>query len=92
MDEDNDRDRVVAMYDPRTGQIIRLPTHPGPFMIGGPDADVHVPGMEGIVAIAERQPDGSLRIARTDARSIKVGRNEPCPCGSGRKHKHCCAN
>lgn len=19
-----------------------------------------------------------------------VGRNEPCPCGSGRKHKHCC--
>jgi len=22
----------------------------------------------------------------------KVGRNEPCPCGSGRKYKHCCAN
>lgn len=21
----------------------------------------------------------------------KVGRNEPCPCGSGRKFKHCCA-
>lgn len=21
----------------------------------------------------------------------KVGRNEPCPCGSGRKYKHCCA-
>ncbi len=20
----------------------------------------------------------------------KVGRNEPCPCGSGRKYKHCC--
>ena len=20
----------------------------------------------------------------------KVGRNDPCPCGSGRKHKHCC--
>jgi preprotein translocase subunit SecA len=19
----------------------------------------------------------------------KVGRNEPCPCGSGRKYKHC---
>ncbi|MEK7214061.1 MAG: SEC-C metal-binding domain-containing protein, partial [Chloroflexota bacterium] len=19
-----------------------------------------------------------------------VGRNEPCPCGSGRKYKHCC--
>ena len=22
----------------------------------------------------------------------KVGRNEPCPCGSGRKHKKCCLN
>ena len=22
--------------------------------------------------------------------SAKVGRNDPCPCGSGRKYKHCC--
>jgi hypothetical protein len=22
----------------------------------------------------------------------KIGRNEPCPCGSGRKYKHCCLN
>jgi SWIM/SEC-C metal-binding protein len=22
--------------------------------------------------------------------SIKVGRNEPCPCGSGKKYKKCC--
>lgn len=22
---------------------------------------------------------------------IKVGRNDPCPCGSGRKFKKCCA-
>jgi hypothetical protein len=22
--------------------------------------------------------------------SVKVGRNDPCPCGSGRKYKHCC--
>ncbi|MCI9232306.1 MAG: hypothetical protein HFH96_14595, partial [Lachnospiraceae bacterium] len=20
----------------------------------------------------------------------KIGRNEPCPCGSGRKYKNCC--
>jgi preprotein translocase subunit SecA len=20
----------------------------------------------------------------------KIGRNDPCPCGSGRKHKKCC--
>lgn len=22
----------------------------------------------------------------------KIGRNEPCPCGSGKKYKHCCMN
>jgi hypothetical protein len=23
-------------------------------------------------------------------KALKVGRNEPCPCGSGKKHKRCC--
>ncbi len=23
---------------------------------------------------------------------MKVGRNAPCPCGSGKKYKHCCLN
>jgi uncharacterized protein YecA (UPF0149 family) len=23
-------------------------------------------------------------------RSVKIGRNEPCPCGRGRKYKMCC--
>ena len=22
--------------------------------------------------------------------NTKAGRNDPCPCGSGKKHKHCC--
>jgi uncharacterized protein len=26
------------------------------------------------------------------ARGSKVGRNEPCPCGSGQKYKRCCAS
>lgn len=25
-------------------------------------------------------------------RGIKIGRNEPCPCGSGKKYKKCCLN
>ncbi len=25
-------------------------------------------------------------------RSVKVGRNDPCPCGSGKKHKQCCGS
>jgi hypothetical protein len=23
-------------------------------------------------------------------REVHIGRNDPCPCGSGKKHKHCC--
>ena len=24
--------------------------------------------------------------------TVKVGRNDPCPCGSGKKYKNCCQN
>ncbi len=26
----------------------------------------------------------------TVVKSAKIGRNDPCPCGSGKKYKHCC--
>ena len=26
----------------------------------------------------------------TIVKAKKIGRNEPCPCGSGKKYKHCC--
>ena len=26
----------------------------------------------------------------TIVKGKKVGRNDPCPCGSGKKYKHCC--
>ena len=43
---------------------------------------------EQVAKPAEPQPDGSSRpVQRT---SKKVGRNDPCPCGSGKKYKHCC--
>lgn len=36
--------------------------------------------------------DGSTPKPVTQAREApKVGRNDPCPCGSGRKYKKCCA-
>jgi len=28
----------------------------------------------------------------TVRRGLKVGRNEPCPCGSGKKFKRCCGS
>ncbi len=30
------------------------------------------------------------KLANTVVKDKKIGRNEPCPCGSGRKYKHCC--
>ena len=29
-------------------------------------------------------------VKRAPAKSSKVGRNDPCPCGSGQKYKKCC--
>ena len=34
------------------------------------------------------QSDAKLEPIRN--RSEKVGRNDPCPCGSGKKYKQCC--
>jgi SEC-C motif-containing protein len=35
--------------------------------------------------------DGKLVTPKTEKRSQpKVGRNDPCPCGSGKKYKKCC--
>ena len=35
--------------------------------------------------------DGRLEVPKTATRGQpKVGRNDPCPCGSGKKYKKCC--
>ena len=34
--------------------------------------------------------DGKEKVSAGPKKSDKVGRNEPCPCGSGKKYKNCC--
>lgn len=34
--------------------------------------------------------DGTISTNRTVVKKNKVGRNDPCPCGSGKKYKKCC--
>jgi SEC-C motif-containing protein len=34
--------------------------------------------------------DGHVETQTVVRSSPKVGRNDPCPCGSGKKYKHCC--
>ncbi len=38
--------------------------------------------------ITEGRGDGSVK--KQPRRVEKIGRNDPCPCGSGKKYKHCC--
>ncbi len=41
---------------------------------------------------AARARVGEAKPIAVDAvAATKIGRNDPCPCGSGKKHKHCCA-
>ncbi len=37
------------------------------------------------------EPDGSVK-KKPVKRERKIGRNDPCPCGSGKKYKKCCGN
>ena len=55
--------------------------------------DPHMRFMAGELA-ARRAPANVMRwVAAQDAHAAfdKAGRNDPCPCGSGKKFKHCCA-
>ena len=38
-------------------------------------------------AVAKAQAQARAKPVRTGP---KVGRNDPCPCGSGKKYKQCC--
>ena len=35
-------------------------------------------------------PSGEALIDEPVVATVKVGRNDPCPCGSGKKYKKCC--
>ena len=34
--------------------------------------------------------DGKEKVKQAPKKSVKIGRNDPCPCGSGKKYKQCC--
>ena len=42
------------------------------------------------VAKGKAADDESKVAKKTPKKSTKVGRNDPCPCGSGKKYKQCC--
>ncbi|MDD4564076.1 MAG: preprotein translocase subunit SecA [Eubacteriales bacterium] len=50
-----------------------------------PRENVHSEGAPSAVKVPERE-----RKQETVRKGVTVGRNEPCPCGSGKKYKKCC--
>ena len=53
--------------------------------------------LNGLVTYAQKQgasdTESSTASVTTLRRNLpKVGRNDPCPCGSGKKYKKCCLN
>ncbi|GBU18613.1 MULTISPECIES: preprotein translocase subunit SecA [Methylobacterium] len=70
--------------DPVTGEneMARAPFGTGSDGGGGPAYGFAGSGLAADGAVLERDPEDATTWGR-------VGRNEPCPCGSGKKYKHC---
>ena len=50
-----------------------------------------LPQWDGIFSDEKRKEiQKSWRSSKTIVNENKVGRNDPCPCGSGKKYKKCC--
>ena len=54
-------------------------------------AEAKAASVENIVG-AEQMPTFRFTKTRPVVRDYKIGRNDPCPCGSGLKYKKCCLN
>ena len=51
----------------------------------------NLPEWDGVLA-AERRHEitKAYRASKIFVNTVQVGRNDPCPCGSGKKYKNCC--
>ena len=51
----------------------------------------NLPGWETILPAAKRKElQKAYKTSKTVVKEEKVGRNDACPCGSGKKYKNCC--
>lgn len=52
-----------------------------------------IPAWDGILSVDERKEiKKDFNRERIVVKEPKIGRNDPCPCGSGKKYKKCCLN
>lgn len=75
--------RYVIAGDPDNEEVIEarenfLKEHPGAIIIAEE------------VALKQRTKGFKTKPSEEYEKPKKVGRNDPCPCGSGKKYKKCC--
>jgi hypothetical protein len=86
-----DNVRVPLMDDPRISQALNLFSQKTALMNSVPGVDVTLPP-DVVRAVAETELKASmllLSVIQAGGRKGRVGRNDPCPCGSGKKYKRC---
>ena len=51
----------------------------------------NLPQWDGIFSVEKRKEiQKQYKDSKTVKNEVKIGRNDPCPCGSGKKYKKCC--
>ncbi|MEO5342120.1 MAG: SEC-C metal-binding domain-containing protein [Gammaproteobacteria bacterium SHHR-1] len=88
--------------DPSNAEILRLHSQPmalfwaeqapGPEQIPYEDAEQVLSSIDSAAEIIYQHFTGERLVAHMEQAITKpkVGRNDPCPCGSGKKYKKCC--
>jgi len=80
-------------------RVSRLPIHDADVLIGMDiigQGDFAITNKDGKTVFSFRLPSTECidfvkhPQYRTPVKSAKIGRNAPCPCGSGKKYKNCC--
>lgn len=81
----DDADDQVRGVVSRLERYLAAPVPDRPPSIDAAITDV----MLGVFALYQRSEEQRYRVAPVQRDTPKVGRNEPCPCGSGKKWKQC---
>jgi preprotein translocase subunit SecA len=79
-------DEMIAGIREETVKILLL----APFRKPGANQVQEAPKREQVAKPTATSSDGTVAPATIKRQGKKVGRNDPCPCGSGKKYKNCC--
>jgi preprotein translocase subunit SecA len=82
----------MAMHDEQERRLIELEYGPADELLSVRSEKVRIDRLSPAdLARSEAGAENIRQRRLAQAQAVgKIGRNEPCPCGSGQKYKHCC--